>query len=263
MQNQFGKVSKLNLEASFRDGKTILGDISFTAPFKVMRPFYEKKDRMSVMLLTASAGILSGDCQEIRICVKEHAHMELLSQAYEKIHRMEEGFASRKVFICVEDHASLHYMPLPVIPFRDADYRSEMEVELKGPTSGFALLDVLSCGRAAHGEAFQYRRLENRVTIRQEGRMIYRDLTRYEPEWMDIQGFGLYEGYTHLGNLVICNGHKTEDWVKRVRSRIDDAEGMEGGVTETAHGDVAVRILGRNAEKMTALLQNILADEKL
>lgn len=93
---------------------------------------------MSVMLLTASAGILSGDCQEIRICVKEHAHMELLSQAYEKIHRMEEGFASRKVFICVEDHASLHYMPLPVIPFRDADYRSEMEVELKGPTSGFA-----------------------------------------------------------------------------------------------------------------------------
>lgn len=51
--------------------------------------------------------------------------------------------------------------------------------------------------------------------------------------------------------------------MKRVRSRIDDAEGMEGGVTETAHGDAAVRILGRNAEKMTALLQNILADEKL
>lgn len=32
-------------------------DISFTAPFKVMLPFYEKKDVMTVMLLTASAGM--------------------------------------------------------------------------------------------------------------------------------------------------------------------------------------------------------------
>ena len=42
-ENSFGKTSRLYLEASVKDGKTILSDVSFTAPYKVMRPFYEKK----------------------------------------------------------------------------------------------------------------------------------------------------------------------------------------------------------------------------
>ena len=35
MENQFGKISKLNLEADYRDGRTVLRDVSFTAPFKI------------------------------------------------------------------------------------------------------------------------------------------------------------------------------------------------------------------------------------
>ena len=262
MENQFGKISKLNLEADYRDGRTVLRDVSFTAPFKIMRPFYERKERMSVMVQTASAGILAGDCQMIRIHVKKNACMELQSQAYEKIHRMEEGFASRNIFIRVENQASLYYMPLPVIPFRDSDFRSEAQVELAGPEAKFAMLDILSCGRAAHGEAFLYRRVQNKVTVRRAGRIIYRDFARYEPEWMDMQGFGLYEGYTHLGNLLICGQSKTEEWIREARSRLEEAEGAEGGVTRTAYGDLVVRVLGRSAERVNALLRELINTEE-
>lgn len=262
MENQFGKISKLNLEAEYKDGRTVLSDVSFTAPFKIMRPFYEKKERMSVMVLTASAGILAGDCQMIRIHVKKHASMELQSQAYEKIHRMDDGFASRKILVRVEDQASLHYMPFPVIPFRDSDFRSEAEVELARPEAEFVMLDILSCGRAAHGEAFLYRRFQNKVTVRREGRIIYRDFARYEPEWMDMQGFGLYEGYTHLGNLLICGQSKTEEWIREARSRLEEAEGAEGGVTRTAYGDLVVRVLGRSAERVNALLRELINTEE-
>ena len=103
LENSFGKTSKLHLEASCKDGKTILSDVSFTAPFKVMHPFYEKKDRMSVTVLAASAGIMAGDRQELRFHVCEGAQMELTSQAYEKIHRMEEGYAARDTFIRVDE----------------------------------------------------------------------------------------------------------------------------------------------------------------
>jgi urease accessory protein len=94
MENQFGKVSKLQLTAEKKENRTILGDVSFTAPFKVMRPFYEKEDFMTVMLLTASAGIMAGDRQEFTIRVGEHAKMEFVSQSYEKIHQMKEGCAT-------------------------------------------------------------------------------------------------------------------------------------------------------------------------
>ena len=38
-ENSFGRISKLHLEASVKDRRTILSDVSFTAPYKVMRPF--------------------------------------------------------------------------------------------------------------------------------------------------------------------------------------------------------------------------------
>ena len=78
MNNQFGKLSKLHIRTAYREGKTILEDVSFTAPFKIVHPFYEKKDFMTVMLLTASAGIMTDDWQEIDVCVKENSNMEFV-----------------------------------------------------------------------------------------------------------------------------------------------------------------------------------------
>ena len=40
--NQFGRTSKLDLTAVNKDGKTVIEDMSFTAPYKVMLPFEKK-----------------------------------------------------------------------------------------------------------------------------------------------------------------------------------------------------------------------------
>ncbi|MCD8020956.1 MAG: urease accessory protein UreD [Clostridiales bacterium] len=258
MKNQFGKLSQVHLEASFKDEKTILSDVSFTAPFKIMRPFYEKKDMMTVMLLTASAGTMAGDRQQFDIRVREHANMEFVSQAYEKIHPMEEGCAKRETFLAVEKNACLHYTPLPIIPFARSDYESICKVELADETSRFIFSEILTCGRVAHGEEFMYRRFKNMISVYQNGTIVYRDNTLYEPKWMDMRGFGMYEGYTHLANLLICNEPKSEKWITAVREKIDDADDMEGGVTRTATGHIVARILGRSGQKLTRMLEEIL-----
>lgn len=259
-ENSFGKTSRLYLEASVKDGKTILSDVSFTAPYKVIRPFYEKKGVMSVTALAASAGIMAGDRQDFCIHVHAGARMALTSQSYEKIHRMEAGYASRKTSIQVEAGAALFYTPLPTMPFQESDYRSQLDAELFGDDAQFVLLEILSCGRAAHGERFEYRRFQNRVTIRQDGKIIYRDNTRYEPGWMDMDGPGMYEGYTHLGNLVLCNVPRSDEWIDQMRKLLDEADGVEGGVTRTARGDVAVRALGGSAQRLSGLLEKMIED---
>ena len=257
MNNQFGKLSKLHLTAAYREGKTIMEDVSFTAPFKIMHPFYEKKDFMTVMLLTASAGIMAGDRQEIDICVREHSNMEFVSQAYEKIHRMEKDCAKRQVHLTVGDHACLHYMPLPAIPFAGSDYQCAVDVKLENETSQFVFSEILSCGRIAHGEEFQYHRFQNKICIYQKGQIVYRDNACYKPERMDMRNFGMYEGFTHLANMVICNKQKSDDWVLQVRELLDISKDMEGGVTRTSVGHI-VRILGRNAHKLTEITERIL-----
>ena len=257
MNNQFGKLSR-HLTTAYREGKTIVEDASFTAPFKIMHPFYEKKDFMTVMLLMASAGVMAGDRQEIDICVKECSNVEFVSQAYEKIHQMEGDCAKRHVHLTVSDHACLHYMPLPAIPFAGSDYRCTVDVELENETSQFVFSEILSCGRVAHGEEFQYRRFQNIICIYQGGRIVYRDNACYEPERMDMRSFGMYEGFTHLASLVICNKPKSENWVLQVRKLLDESKDMEGGVTRTSVGYIVVRILGRNAHKLTEITEKIL-----
>ena len=259
MENNFGKLSQIHLTASKKDGRTILSDVSFTAPFKVMHPFYEKKDLMTVMLLTASAGIMAGDRQEFDIHVCEGARMEFVSQAYEKIHKMNEGYAERSTHLIVDHDAALYYTPLPTIPFAESDYRSVVDVELADETSKFVFTEVLTCGRMAHGEAFRYRRFQNRITIRQAGRIIYRDNTCYEPAQTDMTGFGMYEGFNHLANLVICNEPRSDAWIAAARESIDETERMEGGVTRTTQGHIVARILGMSGQKLTDKMNELLA----
>lgn len=260
MDNQYGKVSKLYLAAAYKDGKTVLEDVSFTAPFKMMHPFYEKKDVMTLMPIAVSAGIMAGDRQEMEIRVGERANVEVVSQSYEKIHRMDEGCAKKDVRISVGRHASLHYMPLPVIPFAGSDYRGTLEVELEDETSQFVLREILCGGRISHGEAFAYRRFQNRVRICQNGRIVYLDNACYEPSRMDMQGFGMYEGFTHLANLVICNQQKSQEWIRKTRELLDDAKEMEGGVTQTSAGHLVVRILGRSADQLAGITEKLLAE---
>ncbi|MCD7867217.1 MAG: urease accessory protein UreD [Clostridiales bacterium] len=213
---------------------------------------------MTVMLLTASAGIMAGDRQEWDFRIRENAKMEFVSQAYEKIHRMEDGWAERRACITVEPGGSLYYSPLPTIPFAGSDFRNVLKVNLADRTSRFVFSEILSCGRVAHGEQFLYSRYQNLVTVYQEGKMVYRDNTRYNPAQTDMQGFGMYEGYTHLANLLICNEDKNDDWIRAVRGILDESHGAEGGVTRTTAGHIVVRILGRSGQQLTNLLNWIL-----
>ena len=96
MENQYGKVSRVFIRTDAENGETKLADVFFTAPFKVMRPFDGEDGWNEIMIMSVSAGTMAGDSQEYRIEIGSGSRAEITSQAYEKIHRMKEGFAERK-----------------------------------------------------------------------------------------------------------------------------------------------------------------------
>lgn len=101
MENKFGKISR-SRPRGVKNGKTILEDLSFTAPYKIMAPFAKENGGIQIMPLCASAGIMEGDSQEFSYHVKEGADLEVLSQSFEKIHKMDEGSASRTISVQVD-----------------------------------------------------------------------------------------------------------------------------------------------------------------
>lgn len=70
-ENKFGKISRITACAALKNGKTILEDLFFTAPYKIMAPFEKANGGIQIMPLCASAGIMEGDSQEFSYYVKD------------------------------------------------------------------------------------------------------------------------------------------------------------------------------------------------
>ena len=257
MENKFGKTSIVKISSLLRDGQAILDNIYFTAPFKIMKPFRISKDTLSVMILSASAGIMEGDAQDISILVREGTNIEFISQAYEKIHKMKGGSANRLTKIKIEKNAKLNYMPLPTIPFKDSSFTSNMEIELKDSSSKLIISEILSCGRAKRGEEFEYCFYKNLIQIRKNGKLIYRDNVIYEPKKMNMSEIGMYEGYSHLANMIFCNCDIDEGIFGEIRSYLYSCDKVEGDVTHTSYGDIVVRVFGNSGEVLTKICEEI------
>ena len=289
MDNKFGKISRISACAALKNGKTILEDLSFTAPYKIMMPFEKENGGIQIMPLCASAGIMAGDSQEFSYHVKEGADLEVLSQSFEKIHKMDEGSASRTIEVQVDKNAALYYYPQPVIPFAQSAFDSKMTIHLEDETSKLFLLEIISCGRNAHEERFQYRRFSSKVLLYRGEKLIYRDNTRYEPDKMPMEGIGLYEGYTHMANLFLsklCNrdnvdggketnidgmdikkqmnssgtertSDRTAELQEKIWQILDEDSEIDGGVTRLTTGDLALRIFGHRAQKLQQIAEKI------
>lgn len=268
MTNQFGKTSEMRIKASARDGKTILEDVYFTAPYKIMQPF-EKEDGsggISVMPLCASAGIMAGDVQRFDYVVGPGADLEILSQSFEKIHKMDEGSACRQIHVDVAAGGTLYYNPQPVIPFAGSAFDSTMEIHLEDVTSKLFLLDILSCGRAISGERFAYRRFGSKVEIYRGEKLVYRDNTCYEPEKMPMESLGIYEGYSHMANIFLSgcvdkagafDGGKTGELQEKIWGILEENPDCDGGVSQLASGDLAVRVFGNRAQILQGIAEKI------
>ena len=270
MENQFGRVSEVFIRTKKQDSMTEVEDLYFSATFKVMHAFDRKDGWKEIMIMSVSAGTMAGDRQKYSFEIGAGSKVEVTSQAYEKIHGMDSGFASRETEIHVEENAILYFRPQPVIPFAGSDFRSHTRIRLQKPDSRLIMSDILCSGRTAMGEKFSYRRYDNYVEIykgMEEKILSYRDNTRYEPNQKgenssltgNMSGFGLYEGYEFLLNLLFCNISLEKEQEQKIRKVLENAESerITGGFTYTWDGDLVIRALGMSAEKLEKLSEQL------
>ncbi|MBP8597842.1 MAG: urease accessory protein UreD [Selenomonas sp.] len=248
--NPFGRTSELSLVLA--PGK--IRHLAFTAPFKVLHPFHQG-DFLQIMVVKVSAGLMAGDRQSINIVLEPGTKAEFLSQSYEKIHQMEEGEASREGEVTVGSDATLLYTPLPVLPFADSAFRSTFCINLADGTSRLFYSDILACGRAARGERFAYRLYRSRVRITSGGTLLYADNFRFSPreEGMDYESFTQYEGYTHLGNYVLCHFAVTEDELRTCLKPVFDGYDGQAGLTRFGDNNLCLKILANGSELLVAV----------
>lgn len=256
-ENHYPRTSILLLKTERRYGKSILADCYYTPPFKITTPFYNEKGDMKIIAMSTSAGMLAGDCQEVTIDIGEHTNVYYTSQSYEKIHKMEEGMATRKVKMHIGNHAYLKYIPLSTIPYAQSAFFNQVDIELEGPTSRLMLVDIISGGRIAHGEYFNYRSYKSYTSVKQEGKLIYRDHTHYEPSKCIMHSYGMYEGYTHLANILLVNMGDPKVLLEDIRKIIEKSTDLKGGASISEMGAISIKAFGKTAQQLERLVDAI------
>lgn len=253
MMNNFNKTSKLNIVTKVNEttNKNYLSDISFTAPFKVTKPFYDEFDNMSIMLMSVSAGIMEGDIQDISITVEDKSKVKIFSQAYEKIHKMKEGKACRKTEIEIGRNSFLEYSPLPTIPFGESSFENETVIKLIDKSSKLAYSEILTSGRVGRGEKFEYKCYKSRTSVSIGDELIYHDNANYIPNDMKMEGYCMFEGYTHQSNLLLFNFcASSKEQLAKINGIINNEPSIIGGSSVSHTGDICVKLLGNTSENL-------------
>lgn len=256
-KNAFGRPSVLQLTTRFDGRKTIVDDVYCTSPFKILPPVYLPDKTAQVIIMAASAGILAGDTQRLELCAGRHSRLELTSQAYEKIHPMPEGQAVRTGRIVVEPDAFLRYSLLPVIPFAGSAFASTLTFHLQDKSSRLIFVDIMACGRAARQERFQYRSYRSLVEIYTGDVLVFRDNTCFEPENMDMEGLGMFEGFSHLANIVICNFAMQAEQLQTIRAILAGDAEIQYGLSVLDRSDIVIKILGGSGQQLVDLYRKV------
>lgn len=229
-------MGQLYIEAASLNGKTIISDRHFTAPFKITKPFYNGSFA-EVMIMQASAGMLKGDSHRLEFYVKDKAKMKLTGQSHTKIFCTDSGEASQKTIIRIGSGGELHYLPCPVIPFAGSSFVGENNIYL---SSGAKLIlwDIFACGRVGMGERLAFRKYQSFTRVYEDNRLVFADNVVYMPNEAELGGIGYFESCTHTG-IMYFYGYNDRELIK--------SKETEAAITKTKRGQL-LRVFGYSSE---------------
>ena len=221
---------------------------------------YKEKDWAVSLLTSPTAGLLEGDKLEIDVSVESGAKVALISPAACRVHTMGEGSAVIEQSYKVGSGALLDVWPAPLILQKEACLEQSTRVEV-AEDSVLLFCEVVSPGRAAHGENFAFNQWKSRLEIFREGRLVAFENFSCRPEagdlmdWREHYPEGSYASFYFLAPLPV------EGLVESLH-RIDGKEASIGA-SPLREGGLGIKILaadGLYLRKAVFLVRKMLYD---
>lgn len=150
----------LRLRAAARaDGRTILADQSFRAPYHISKPYWDADaGTLLVQVVNPTAGILAGDRLESEIAADTNATLLVTTPSASRLFTMADGQAECTQRFRVAAGAWLEVSPEPLVPHRNCRFRQTTNLVVEPGGTAF-FVDQLFPGRIGHGETWSWAEL--------------------------------------------------------------------------------------------------------
>lgn len=140
-----------------------------------------------VVFLNTSGGLTGGDTLSLGLTVGAGTRVTATTQTAERAYRSGETAARVSVGATVGPDGHLAWLPQETILFEDCNLWRITEIDLEA-TATCLLSETVVLGRRAMGEAPRRARLTDRRLIRRQGRPVWAENQRIDPEFLARSG---------------------------------------------------------------------------
>jgi len=274
--------ASLDLRFGTRRGQTVLLQNTHRGPLRLIKALKADREsssaageqtRLDAMIVHPPGGLAAGDSLRLRIDLEAGARVRSSTPGSQKWYR---GRASASTHIRVARGAQLEWLPQPSIVYDGAWVDQSLQVDLD-PDSAILGSECLVLGRRSMGERFANGWLRQSIRINRAGRPIWQESTdaaAEAPLWGASAGWA---GRVVCASVWAIRGQGVtwddaalvDQWrTALVTAAQNEAEAeaeavpggrLLGGVTRMAPGIVLAKILGDEADAVSALTQQLWA----
>jgi urease accessory protein len=241
--------STIKINVAQENSRSVLKESFHNAPYKLVH--YGSRnlhEHLELIIMSASPGVMDGDTLTIHMTLQPHSSLKLYTQAFNKLHPMQEG-AQQLIEVNIKEDGLFQYIPHPTTPFKDSIYKTTNNIYLhKSATLIWG--DIICGGRVHRNECFAFTRLHSLTKVHVNGIPRYIDNQYLAPKEQPIKKMLFFEGYTHQGTLLYASPYARElklelDEILRV-----EYDEITYGFTSCADDMIMIRVLGYEGESL-------------
>jgi urease accessory protein len=268
--------ASLDLRFGTRRGQTVLLQNTHCGPLRLIKALKADGEtsaaaggqtRLDAMIVHPPGGLAAGDSLRLRIDLEEGARVRSSTPGSQKWYR---GRASASTHIQVARGAQLEWLPQPSIVYDGAFVDQSLRVDLDADCAMVGS-ECLVLGRRSMGERFANGWLRQSIRINRAGRPVWQEFTDAAadaPLWGASAGWA---GRVVCASVWAIGGHGAtwdeaalvDQWRATVTTATGQGTGQDGrllgGATCMAPGIVLAKILGDEADTVSALAQQLWA----
>ncbi|MFQ5573436.1 MAG: urease accessory protein UreD [Nitrosopumilaceae archaeon] len=176
--------ANIELESD-KNSKTFIKKLKTKSPILVQKALYNdftNPDKAHIYLMSSAGGMLQGDTLKIDIHAKDNTNAFVTTQAATKIYKAENRDCRQYINILVDKDSFLEFLPKQIIPHKDSKFLQEVNVSFD-KSSTLLYSEIISSGRIAHGEKFDFDSIRMRFDCKDKnGKILFSESSKFEPK---------------------------------------------------------------------------------
>lgn len=196
-------------------GRSVLAASEQQPPLRMVRAFALEDGGALAHLHNVSGGLLGGDQLALSVHAGAGSNVQITTTGATRIYRSRATATTtlQTTEIVVGENALVEYLPDAIIPYAGARFSQQTAICLENG-AGFFGWEILTAGREARGEIFEYDRVGLRSDLTVTGKLVAAERIRLEPRRRKIALLARMGEFRTWATFYICRaGVNASRWL--------------------------------------------------